>query len=102
MILIRQDDAGNALDSGHAMRTGDARWDGDTLWLEWGGSEPPYAVDPDWLDRFKVLAPGPLADDTGAELYFMVGVSPLEEGGEKSGQYRLLGWRMPDASTEDG
>jgi hypothetical protein len=101
MILILQDESGNVLDSGHAMRTGEAHWDGETLWLDWGENEPPYAVAADWFDRFKPVAPGLLADDTGAELYFMVGVSPMEEGGEKSGKYRPLGWRMPDPSPED-
>ena len=101
MSLIMQDASGNVLDSGHAMRTGDAHWDGETMWLDWGDDTPPYALDPDWIERFKPLEPGLLADETGAALFFMVGVSPMEEGGEESGKYAPLGWRMPDPSPED-
>lgn len=47
LILIRVNDVGEVLgDDQHAMRTGEAHWDGETLWLDWGDSEPPYALDP--------------------------------------------------------
>ena len=102
MLLILKDESDNVRDSGHAMRTGEAHWDGETLWLDWGDNEPPYAIDPAWYDRFKPLAQGELADETGAELYFHVTVGPMEEGGEESGRYHQLGWRWPTPPSESG
>ena len=101
MLLFMQDESGRVLDSGHAMRTGDAHWDGDTLWLDWGDEEPPFAINPDWFERFRPLAPGRLADDTGADLVFHLYAGPMEPGGEESGRYRPLGWRWPDPDPED-
>ena len=69
LILIRVDETGKAFDDGHAMRTGAAHWDGETLWLDWGEAEPPYALNPDWLERIKPLTPGELADETGAAFF---------------------------------
>jgi hypothetical protein len=99
LLLIQVDSAGDALDDDqHAMRTGEARWDGRTLWLDCGEAEPPFAVDPDWLERIRPVPPGELADDTGAAFYLMVRVGPLPEGGEESGEYRPLGWKWSTAA----
>jgi hypothetical protein len=36
------------------------------------------------------------SDETGAAFSLMLTVGPLPEGGETSGEYRLLGWKWPD------
>ena len=103
LILIQVNEAGEVLgDDQHAMRTGEAHWDGETLWLDWGDAEPPYALDPDWFERIKPLAPGELADDTGAAFYLALTVGPLSESDQLSGEYRPLGWKWPESPESTG
>jgi hypothetical protein len=96
LFLILLNEAGEVLKKGHAMRTGEAHWDGETLWLDWGDAVAPYAVDPECLDDIKPVSSEVVADETGADFYLVLYLPPLPEGGEKSGEYRDLGWKLPD------
>lgn len=96
LFLILLNEAGERLEKGHAMRTGEAHWDGETLWLDWGDAEPPYAVAPECMGDIKSVTSDDMAEETGADFYLVLFVDPLPEGGAESGEYRDLGWKLPD------